>query len=278
MVSLEIRPVFSAAAQLPADPISRQTLALLVDALLPPAPGADAVCCFSLSRTPAPRAADAAIDGIAQLVRLRGYRPIYLPGAMALILAELSADRFTGIACVGGASGVEASVSHCGREIVSCTLPQGGRWIDEQLARQTEAYVLDAAGGKRLDCEGRRRWKEELAQTLLRPLTPHERLLAGYCRELAAGIVKTLGEQMAGTPAVARLPQPLPVVCGGGLAAAPGFAEILRQEFDRCPLPVAISTVRAAGDPAHDLTRGCLIHAEIEAAAVRVAADRRAAA
>lgn len=280
---LELRDLFSASAALPVEPVPRQILAMLIDALLPIAHRTDArrsepVCCYSLSRGSSRQQTAETIDHLGQLARLRGYRPLFLSAGMALTLAEMANEKFTGIAIVAGAAGCEMTVAHCGRELVKGSLHRGGIWIDEQLARETGAGVLDPSGLKRLDREGQRRWKEGVAQSLLRPFTPNEKLLARLNRELIASLVDTLRNRLSETPAVLQLPQPLSVVCGGGLSLAPGFVEILRQELDRGDLPVTIDAVRAADHSACTIARGCLIHAELEAVSQNHVSEQRRAA
>lgn len=279
---LELHEILPAAA-MPEGAVPRQVLALLVDSLLPAARPADSrdlepVCCYSLSRGASRLKTAETVSHLGQLARLRGYRPLFLPAAMALVLAEMAKEQFTGIAIVAGASACEIAVAHCGREIAGAALCRGGSSIDDQLARETGAVLLDPAGIKRPDREGQRRWKEGLAQSLLRPFTANERLLAQLNRELIADLATTLRDQLAAVPAITQLPQPLHVTCGGGAASAPGFVELLRQELDRTALPVAIGTVRAANHSPLTMARGCLIHAELDAAAQgRDRKQRRAA-
>src|SRR6185436_14306847 len=97
------------------DPIARQVISLLIDALLPPS-HQHALCCYTQPLHALRRhgGTTGQHEFFARLIHLRGYEPRLLSAGLALISAEMRAEAFTGIGFVVGASGCEISVAHQG--------------------------------------------------------------------------------------------------------------------------------------------------------------------
>jgi len=247
----------------PHDPISRQIINLLVDALLPQSTEGG-ICCFTHTGAMRRSLVAAQMDFFSRLIRLRGYTPLSLPAGQALILAELVRERFTGIGLVIGATGCEVTVSQLGQELHSWTIPRGGRWIDEQLARERGDLLHDTAGHRLLDLEKASMDKEALSRALTSPGNRDEKLLARLCRELAWEIAGDIGQKLAEDPRLASLTRPVHLVCGGGLAQIPGFFDLLQEALERRDTPVPIDRILIADSSPYTIARGLLVHAELE--------------
>jgi len=211
------------------DPVTRQVIAQLVDGILPPAAHPEEVCCFAqpaceermLYDDPT---FDERLQFFSRIIRLRGYLPLPLNPATALVLAELGPAGFTGVGLALGASGCDVAIVHQGRQIACGRLSRGGRWIDEQMIGE---------------------------------------------------LVKVLRETLDSQPRIALLPQPLPLVCGGGLTRITGFAEALERELSRQQFPIALAGLRLAADAEYSVARGCLIQATLEESAAASHDERR---
>lgn len=257
-----------------ADPIARQVIGVLVEAMIPPAEVTGESCVFT---HPAPRTRDDEAnmdrrDFIARILRLRGYEPLLLTAGHALILAELARESFTGIGLCLGAGGAEFCVTHCGRELAAGGTSRGGGWIDEQFAERAEYHALDETGSPVLDLDEARLRKEAAVSALTRPQTSEEALIRDLYRDAAVEIVHSLERLLSSDARIDRLPHPLTMVVAGGAASQGGFCDLLRNEIRRARLMKAIGEIRPALDPKHAVTRGCLIHAELEATVLRAAA------
>lgn len=252
-----------------ADPVARQIIGLLIDSLLPVPAQPHEICCFTQPLHAVRRhgGKTGQLEFFTRLIRLRGYIPQALNAGMAVIFAEMSREAFTGIGASCGASGCEISVAHQGREIVACSVPRGGQWIDQHLARAQQAYCWDAFGNKSLDVDRMAREKE--SRSLIAPNNPEDQLLADRYGDLVSFALGELSRELATIPQLADLPQPLHVVCGGGVARIPDFCELLRRQFAAMEWPIGIGAIRLATDSPYTIARGCLINAELEAEALR---------
>jgi len=249
-----------------ADPVARQVISAVVEGLLPWSEGPQEVCCFTqpgrLDHVAGSEALEQRLQFVARLIRLRGYEPLPLNPATALVLAELGNSGFTGIGLALGASGCDLSVVHRGTQIACARLPRGSQWIDQELARATKTWCRDALDELVLDVENARLRNE--AVSLLAPANDDGRIVAELYRNLIADLVEALGEMLASDPRIPLLPQPLPIVAGGGPAKIAGFQELFKAGIGGKKLPVAQSGLRLVSDHEYAVSRGCLIRAELE--------------
>ncbi|HLJ09715.1 MAG TPA: hypothetical protein VKU82_00930 [Planctomycetaceae bacterium] len=251
----------------PSDPVTRQAIASLVEGLIPWSQHPREICCFVQSERPTAPGGVAShgarlSDFFTPLIRLRGYEPLPLHAGTALVLAELARSGFTGIGAALGASGCEISVVHRGNELAHGRLARGGRWIDEQFARRAKIWRRDALEELILDLEAARVRKE--AVSLEVPSGDDGRLIAALYKSLAAELAEVLCETLASDSRLALLPQPLEIICGGGLAQTAGFVDCLADQLDSQHFPVALAGVQLADEPEYAVARGCLIRAELE--------------
>jgi len=259
---LDLLPRGQLAAQ---DPISRQIINLLVDALLPQAEGGSGgVCCFTHTGAMRRSQVAAQLDFFSRLIRLRGYTPLPLPAGQALILAELVQERFTGIGLVVGATACEVTVSQLGQELHSWTIPRGGRWLDEHLARERGDMLHDASGQRLLDLDKAALDREALSSSVLAPVSRDEKLLARLCRELTWEIAADLCQKLREDPRLSNLPRPVNLVCGGGIAQIPGFCDLMLEALERRDDAVPVGRIIAADSSPYTIARGLLVHAELE--------------
>ena len=241
----------------------RQAVTALIDALLPAPAESEARCCISMPAVGRKPDRDDERAFLERLIELRGYKPLWLGAATAIVLAELVGNSFTGVGMSLGAGSCAIGLAHQGVEIAEWTVPLGGNWIDEQLALRGEAAVWDPAGNRFPDTEPLRRWKESLSGSLAEPTAARERVLAEIYRELIAKVLAGAGEELSRLPQVGALRQPLPLVCAGGAASIRGFRELLLEGLQMTPLPVRINDVRVVKQWEFTVARGCLIQAEL---------------
>lgn len=245
------------------DPISRQIISLLIDALLPQSDGGG-ICCFTHGGAMRRSLVAAQLDFFTRLIRLRGYTPLPLPAGHALVLAELVEDRFTGVGVVVGAATCEVTVTQLGQELHSWTIPRGGRWIDEHMARERGDLFHDAAGQRLLDLDKAALDREALGSAVLAPVSRDEKLLARLCRELTWEIADDLCQKLREDPRLGSLPRPLSLVCGGGVSQIPGFADLLHEALQRRDGAIPVGRIVTSDSSPYTIARGLLVHAELE--------------
>lgn len=174
------------------DPVARQSLAALVDALLgePDQPGEMCGVTFPGGESFQSLATSSELEFFSRLIRLRGFFPQVLSAGMAAVLAELSRHCFTGLGLSFGAATSELVVAHRGIELLMCSIPKGGDWLDEQLAQEFGDMLRDDAGEPILDLaksETRRR----SAERLLSPANDDtDCFLAGLHRDLIYSLIR----------------------------------------------------------------------------------------
>jgi hypothetical protein len=248
------------------DAVTRQLIALVVEALLPQASADGEICCFSqpahqqTSEQPDPDL-DRRLEFTSRLIRLRGFEPSPLNPAAALALAELEPEKFTGIGVSLGASGGDIVFAHRGNPTVVARTGRGGRWIDEELARRTGRICQDLFGERVFDVEGARRRKETMS--LISPTGDDEKLVFELYRQLADELALGVSQLIETNPLLVRFSQPLTVVLGGGALRIAGFDEIFRKEMARRMTSSAIGTIRYSTGGEFTVARGCLIHATL---------------
>ena len=262
------------------DPVTRQVIALLVDGMVTKAAYPDDICCFAqpgcenraLHDDPT---FDQRMQFFSRVLRLRGYHPLPLNPATALVLAEMGSAGFTGVGLSLGASGCDVAVVHRGNQIACGRLAWGGRRIDEQLAQRQPPLPRDSAGHDALDIDAGRKLKE--TASLLTPEKDVGRLVIDLYEKLIAELVGVLCTTLASQSQITLLPQPLPIVCGGGPTKIAGFTDVLQSELLRQQFPIALSGLRLAADPEYSVARGCLIRATLEQSAAAKGQERRVA-
>lgn len=183
---------------------------------------------------------------------------------MAAVLAELSRHCFTGLGLSFGAATSELVVAHRGIELLMCSIPKGGDWLDEQLAQEFGDMLRDDAGEPILDLaksETRRR----SAERLLSPANDDtDCFLAGLHRDLIYSLIRSATFALASHPRATEIPQPLPAIIVGGVSRIAGFEDLLWKSFELARFPLAIREIRFS--TRHDFTvaRGGLINAQLE--------------
>lgn len=258
------------------DPPARQILATLVDAVLPASKRSNEFCSLIL---PAGIATSRRNPGreyefFSRLVHLRGYTPLAVQAGMSVVLAQLADRGFTGIGMSFGAASTQVSLAFQGRQIASCSIPQGGDCIDEQSAESEGAYTWDSRGMRFVDLHTIRRWKENCDQSILNPTTRRDRRLQELYRQLLMLVVTRLSDEFAEMLEYLGLRKSLTIAAAGGPTRIPGFRELLAQTFQQAPLPLPVDEIRVAADSEFTIARGGLIYAQLETEA----SDQRAAA
>ena len=254
------------------DPAARQMLAQLVDGILPSAIRPGEVCCMTLpgasymNRT----SENSELNLCTHLIEMQGYDVRILSSSMAVLLASSSSTEFTGIGLNFGESSCTVSLSRKGVEIAYCSIPVGGDWIDESLARSESQYIYDIDGSCYLDTDSVRVWREQLQSSIAEPQSESERTLREKYDQMIERVLSECAAPLRAAADQHCLTEPLNMYCAGGTSQVIGFNRLITRHVQtdhNFPLPV--SSVRVVEDDGFTAARGCLINAEIESEMLR---------
>lgn len=248
------------------DPVARQSLAALVDALLgePDQPGEMCGVTLPGGETFQSLATSSELEFFSRLIRLRGFFPQVLSAGMAAVLAELSRQCFTGLGLSFGAATSELVVAHRGIELLMCSIPQGGDWLDEQIAMEFGDTLRDESGEPILDLAKSAVRRHSFAGHLSSTSSDADRFLAGLHRDLIYALIRSATFALARQPHVTEIPQPLPVIVVGGVSRIGGFENLLWHAFELARFPLEIREIRFATRHEFTVARGGLINAQLE--------------
>lgn len=242
LMSLPARRLL-ADGQLPHDdPIARQILSMMVDAVLPMARVPGETCCLTIPGELTPVAASPERDFFLRLVRLRGYTPVVAGQGHSIVLAELGDAGFSGLGISLGATLSEFSLCRSGREIARCSIPWGSDEIDERLTRDASDSV------------------SEISLKMAASIT-----------DFLVELLLEAGSRIEQHDGFRVLVQPVAIVCAGGITMLPGIQRMCEQAWRRAGWPVALQELAVCADPAYTVARGCLVQAVLESQAESVA-------
>ena len=227
------------------DPVARQILTLMIDAVLPTAQRQGDVCCLTVPGGHDIHQNDLPYDVrlFQQLVALRGYQPKLISPGHAIVLAELSMASFSGIGISFGSGNCQIGVIHCGRELASCSFNE---YLSEQFEDHFESSGLNA--------------EQETNPAARKLRAARDQLLARDLTETLTAARDELEKQ-----GVARwLVQPTHVVCTGRPTTEPGFAQLLGQVWSSLEWPMQVGQLRVTTDAIYSIARGCLIQSRLE--------------
>ena len=249
------------------NPVARQCLAALVEALLgePDQPGE--ICCVTLpgGEMFQSLATSNELEFFTRLIRLRGFTPQVLPASMAAVLAQLVSRSFTGIGLSFGAAASELVLAHRGIEVALSSSPRGGGWLDELIAERFNYLLCDSTGESFLDLVQAAEYRQNFNSTLASPFDDGSQFVTEIHRDLAYGLIRSAAVEFSKQPRTLDVPQPLSVIVVGGVARIQGFRELLHEVFESARFPLTINDIQFATDSDFTVARGCLINAQLEA-------------
>jgi hypothetical protein len=226
----------------------------IINLVLPRPEEAAQPLCFSI---PAPEAgfeADLVYhEGVLKkhLVGL-GFKAKSITEGLAVVLAELAEDNFTGIGISMGAGMCNVCFSFLSVPVMVFSLSRGGDSIDAAVARVMHETVNRV-----------RVIKEESLDFKVTPKSNLENALVIYYEDLITALLNKLAGQLSRTEKLPRLNQAIPIVLAGGTCLPNGFKVKFEQLLRRVSLPLEISSVRLAADPLRATARGALVSASV---------------
>ncbi|MEZ6065849.1 MAG: hypothetical protein R3B90_09120 [Planctomycetaceae bacterium] len=193
-----------------------------------------------------------------------------LAAPLAVLLAELGQDQFSGVSLTFGAGQLAACVARRGIVLAQVQVPFGGDWIDFQLAESLGHFRWDTDGHRYLDLASAGRWKSSPDRSLMNVKSEADETLRELYVKSLDELCRALAAEVESASVAAMLDTTLPLVCHGGGTQIGGFVELLLDRWKRIGVDLPVSTIRRSTHGDWAVARGCLIHQELEVIRPRV--------
>ena len=188
--------------------------------------------------------------------------------ARAIALAELSSNRFTGLAisCGSGTTTVWLGLLGMDNPNFQFSIDRGGDWIDINAAEnfagltRTKVQTVKERGVKIKN--GAEDTDELEGNKLLE--SQARTALSVYYRKYIQSVIKGIKFKLENE----QLPEfdgPIPVVIAGGTSAPSDFLQVFEEEWKAAKVPLEITGFNKPENPFDTVAKGCLIAAQLEA-------------
>jgi len=183
-------------------------------------------------------------------LRSLGYTPMPINEGLAVIMAELAREEFTGIAISMGGGMCNVCLGYLSVPVISFSIPKGGDYID----RMAGTSVGEPATKVKII-------KENELSLAAKPRNRVETALHIYYGDLINSLLNSWQGQLMATDRMPRMNRSIPLVLSGGTSMPEGFQELFAAALKNITLPVEISEVRVSEEPLTAVARGALIKA-----------------
>lgn len=207
---------------------------------------------------------------VESIIKDLGYDAKPIQEARAIALAELTDNRFTGLAisCGSGTTTVWLGLLGMDNPNFQFSIDRGGDWIDTNAAEnfagltRTKVQTVKERGiriGKAGQIEDTDHLEgNELLQAQAKAA------LSVYYRKYIQSVIKGIKYKLD-KESLPEFDGPIPVVIAGGTSAPEDFLDVFKEEWAAAKIGLDISEFRKPEDPFHTVAKGCLVAAELEA-------------
>jgi hypothetical protein len=187
---------------------------------------------------------------IRQILTGLGYQATPINEGLAVVLGEMAASNYTGIAISFGSGLCNVCLAALSLPVITFSVPKAGDFIDTRAAKA----IGELATRMRTHKERSFQFNGVSADRL-------HNALAVYYEDVIRSVVDALVLNCAQRHP--KLEHPVPLVLSGGTAMPKGFLEQFDKMLRGRELPFQISEVRLALDPRYSTARGALVAAHI---------------
>lgn len=255
MFNAEVRRPMAKGILNPAEPSATHVLETILGSLVPPAQTPGETIAFSVPAAAREMEAELTYheETIKRYLRDRGYTPLAVNEGLAVVLAELAQENFTGIGISCGGGMCNVAFSFLSIPSLTFSIPYGGDYIDSSVGAVVHepATRVKAIKEETLDLE--RPTQDKI-----------DKALHIYYDKLIEMLVDALVRATAQSQRLPRTDQALPIVLAGGTAKPNGFRNRFESALRRRSLSFQVSEVRMASDPLTATARGALVAALAE--------------
>ncbi len=183
-----------------------------------------------------------------------GYTPIAINEGLAVVMAELVDDNFTGIGISMGGGLCNVCLTYMSVPVIAYSLQRGGDDIDENVSRETGHSATKIKG-----------IKEEGVDLSTMPKNKIGLALQIYYTDLINELVHSMEKVISSSDRIPKIANPIPIVISGGTASPKGFREKFESDLRSIRLPFEIASVRVSKDLLNATAIGALVMAVSEA-------------
>jgi hypothetical protein len=239
----------------PREPSAAHVLESILSTLVPAARQSGEVLAFSVPAPSAETGADITYheETLKRYLKGRGYTPLAVNEGLAVVLAELANESFTGIGISCGGGMCNVAISYLSIPSLAFSIAQGGDFIDSAVGSVVHESATRVKAIKEDNLDLTRSTDDKI-----------KKALHIYYDKLIESLVDELHRAVARSQKLPRTDKPLPIVLAGGTAMPTGFRDRFEQTLRRRTLPFEVGDVRLASDPLTATARGTLVAALAE--------------
>jgi hypothetical protein len=237
------------------EPTAAHVLESILSTLVPTARQSGEVIAFSVPAASAETGADITYheETLKRYLKGRGYTPLAVNEGLAVVLAELANESFTGIGISCGGGMCNVALSYLSIPSLAFSIAQGGDFIDSAVGSVVHESATRVKAIKEDNLDLTRSTDDKI-----------KKALHIYYDKLIQTLVDELHRAVARSQKLPRTDKPLPIVLAGGTAMPTGFRDRFEQTLRKRTLPFEVGEVRLASDPLTATARGALVAALAE--------------
>lgn len=196
-------------------------------------------------------------DVLSQIIEFFGFNSRSMNEGLALGMAGLADDQYTGIAISFGSGMANISVLYMGMSALKFSVSKSGDWIDSQVASDCGISVSKA---QQIKEKGEYSISPSSSDRISREQNAIKTYYSSLIRYILANIAKQF-EESEDTPV---FPSEVPIVLGGGTSMVEGFVDLFKDQFTQSDFPIDVGDIRLVEEPLTAVARGCLEEAKLE--------------
>jgi hypothetical protein len=182
-----------------------------------------------------------------------GFHATSINEGLAVVLAELEDNNFTGIGISCGGGMCNVCLSYLAMPVFSFSVPKGGDFIDSSAASVSGEGPTQVRAIKEKAFHFNGFFQDKVHQAI-----------SVYYEDMIQAVTSALKDFLSKAKNVPQLDRPVPVVVSGGSAMPAGFRDRFEKIFRTVELPIRISEIRLAQDPLNATAKGALLSALAE--------------
>lgn len=237
-------------------PVLRHIVRTLIGA--DASPGSKVVYGVPAPPIDAEREVDYHEDVLKELIEMNGFKARAMNEGVALGMAGLADDQYTGISISFGSGMANVAVMYMGMSAIKFSVSKSGDWVDTQVSA---------------DCGISKSKAQQIKEKGNYSISPHseERLsrehnaIKSYYSALIRYVLANIANQFSSSEDTPVFPDEVPIVVGGGTAMPEGFVDLFKEQFTQSDFPIDVGDIRLVDEPLTAVARGLLEEAKLEA-------------
>nr|ASQ41167.1 magnetosome protein Mad28-2 [Candidatus Magnetananas rongchenensis] len=176
-----------------------------------------------------------------------GYKALSVNEAMAVVMAELEDEGYTGIGVSMGGGMCNVCLSYLSVPVITYSIQKGGDYINKMAG---ESVGEPATTMKMI--------KEEQLNLATPPKDRLHTALNIFYEDVITSLISSIQQVLSAADRLPRIPKPIPIVLSGGTVLPGGFEKKFTDILKKHALPIEISKVKLAKNPLESTAKGAL--------------------